>query len=142
MLSGCPYVSYYNSKVQYLHITVDVLIIINCIYYICPLNHRYYRFVSIYWSHHLSSERRGTKTPKTTLETMITKSKAVIKKARGLLLWRQTRIQVFQDDVRERKKEKGKDIRDLHRCPIHKFLAPVCSSSFFHGQMRNLPKLD
>ena len=76
VLSGCPYVSYYNSKAQYLHITVDVLIIINCIYYICPLNHRYYtRFVSIYWSHHLSSERRGTKTPKTTLETMIIKPK-------------------------------------------------------------------
>ena len=81
VLLGCPYVSYYNSKAQYLHITVDVLIIINCIYYICLLNHRYYtRFVSIYWSHHLSSERRGTKTPKTTLETMIIKPKAVIKK--------------------------------------------------------------
>ena len=77
VLSGCPYVSYYT---QYLHITVDALIIINCIYYICPLNHRYYRFVFIYWSHHLSSERRGTKTPKTTLETMIIKPKAVIKK--------------------------------------------------------------
>ena len=35
--------------------------------------------------------------------------------AYGLLLWRQTRNQVFQDDGRERKEEEGKDIGDLHR---------------------------
>ena len=95
VLSGCPYVSYYNSKARYLHITVDVLIIINRIYYICPLNHRYYRFVSIYWSHHLSSERRGTKTPKTTLETMIIKPKAVIKK----LPWNQNCVFEIKIDL-------------------------------------------
>ena|SRR5882762_8983496 len=61
--------------------------------------------------------------------------------ARGLLLWRQTRNQVFQDDIRKRKEEGGKDIVDLHRCPKHNFLAAVCSSSFLLSQMRNLPNL-
>jgi hypothetical protein len=32
------------------------------------------------------------------------------KKAYGLLLWRETRNQVFQDDIREKKEEVGKDI--------------------------------
>ena len=36
--------------------------------------------------------------------------------AHGLLLWRQMKNQVFQDDVSERKGEEGKDIVDLHRC--------------------------
>jgi hypothetical protein len=36
-------------------------------------------------------------------------------KAYGLLLWRETRNQVFQDDIREKKEEEGKDIGDLHR---------------------------
>jgi hypothetical protein len=35
--------------------------------------------------------------------------------AYGLLLWRPMRIQVFQDDIRERKREEGKNIGDLHR---------------------------
>ena len=38
-------------------------------------------------------------------------------------------IKFFQDDVRERKREEGKDIRDLYRCPIHNFLAAIFSSS-------------
>ena len=37
--------------------------------------------------------------------------------------------QVFQDDVRERKREEGKDIRDLHRCPREKIFAAICSFS-------------
>jgi len=32
--------------------------------------------------------------------------------AYGLLLWKQTRNQVFQDDVRERKEEEGKTYID------------------------------
>ena len=38
-------------------------------------------------------------------------------------------IKLFQDDIRERKEEEGKDIGDLHRCPIYNFFAAVCSSS-------------
>jgi hypothetical protein len=49
--------------------------------------------------------------------------------AHGLLLWRQTRNQVFQDDIRERKGEEGKDIGDLHRCPIDNPPAAESSSS-------------
>jgi hypothetical protein len=61
--------------------------------------------------------------------------------AHGLLLWRQMRNQVFQDDVRERKREEGEDIRDLHRYPIDNSLPAICSSCFFLSQMRNLPNL-
>ena len=118
VLSGCPYVSYYNSKARYLHITVDVLIIINRIYYICPLNHRYYRFVSIYWSHHLSSERRGTKTPKTTLETMIIKPKAVIKQ----LPWNQNCV--FEIKIDLALVGNGRRVMDLWQKVTKLFITP------------------
>ena len=62
--------------------------------------------------------------------------------AHSLLLWRETRIQVFQDDVRERKEEGGKDIVDLHRSLIHNFLAPVCSPSFFLWSNAQFAELD
>ena len=52
------------------------------------------------------------------------------------------RIQVFQDDVRERKEEGGKDIVDLHRSLIHNFIATGYSYSFFLGQMHDLPNLN
>jgi len=39
----------------------------------------------------------------------------VVFPAHGLLLWRQIRNQVFQDDVSERKGEERKGIGDLHR---------------------------
>ena len=39
------------------------------------------------------------------------------------------RNQVFQDDIRERKGEDGKDIGDLHRCPIDNSLAAESPSS-------------
>src|SRR6266542_2177512 len=39
------------------------------------------------------------------------------------------RNQVFQDDVRDGKCEEGKDIGDLHRCPINNFPAAESSSS-------------
>ena len=60
----------------------------------------------------------------------------------GLLLWRQTRNQVFQDDVREGKREEGKDIRDLHRYPIDNSLSAIFSSSSSICQTRNLPNLN
>jgi len=41
-------------------------------------------------------------------------------------LWRQTRNQVFQDDVRERKEEKGKGIHQEKR----NFLLPTFASFF------------
>ena len=39
------------------------------------------------------------------------------------------RNQVFQDEIKEKKEEEGKDIGDLHRWPIDNFLAAESSSS-------------
>ena len=57
-------------------------------------------------------------------------TKMALFSAHGLLLWRQSKIQVFQDDVREKKEKKGR-ILDLHRCQYTIFLLPSpseCSS--------------
>ena len=61
--------------------------------------------------------------------------------AHGLLLWRQSKNQVFQDDVRERKREEGKDIRDLHRCQYTIFLLPSPAESSSLVKIGNLPNL-
>ena len=61
--------------------------------------------------------------------------------AHGLLLWRQSKNQVFQDDVREKKREEGKDIRDLHRCQYTIFLPPSPAESSSLVKIGNLPNL-